>query len=77
VRLLQHRCDEGAREPVAILGALYCTHSGRHTGTFFGLPATGREFAYKQMHMIRMEDGRSVEHWVVRDDAGLMRQLTV
>jgi predicted ester cyclase len=56
--------------------ALYCVHSGRHTGTWFGLPATGREFAYKQMHMIRMKDGLGVEHWAVRDDAALMRQLT-
>ena len=55
---------------------LYCVHSGRHTGTFFGLPATGRAFAYKQMHMIRLEEGLGVEHWAVRDDAGLMRQLT-
>jgi hypothetical protein len=56
--------------------ALYCTHSGRHTGDFFGLPATGRLFAYRQMHMIRLADGRGVEHRAVRDDAGLMRQLT-
>ena len=56
--------------------ALYCTHSGRHTGDFFGLAATGRPFSYKQMHMIRMENGKGVEHWAVRDDAGLMRQLT-
>jgi predicted ester cyclase len=56
--------------------ALHCTHSGRHTGDFFGLPATGRPFAYKQMHMIRIQDGKGVEHWAVRDDAGLMRQLT-
>ncbi|NEK60469.1 ester cyclase [Geodermatophilus sabuli] len=55
---------------------LYCTHSGRHTGDFFGLAATGRTFSYRQMHMIRMQDGKGVEHWAVRDDAGLMRQLT-
>jgi predicted ester cyclase len=55
---------------------VYCTHSGRHTGPFFGLPATGRSFSYRQMHMIRMVDGRGAEHWAVRDDAGLMRQLT-
>jgi hypothetical protein len=28
------------------------------------------------MHMIRIVDGKAVEHWAVRDDAGLMRQLT-
>lgn len=52
-----------------------CTHSGRHTGEYFGIPPSGRDFAYKQMHMIRFVDGKSVEHWAVRDDATLMRQL--
>ena len=55
---------------------VYCTHSGRHTGPYFGLPATGREFAYRQMHMIRVEEGKGAEHWAVRDDVSLMRQLT-
>ena len=58
------------------LVAIHCVHSGRHTGDFLGLPATGRPFAYKQMHMIRLRNGKGVEHWAVRDDAGLMRQLT-
>ena len=58
------------------LAVVYCTHSGRHTGSFFGLPATGREFSYRQMHMIRVRDGLGAEHWAVRDDATLMRQLT-
>ena len=53
-----------------------CTHSGVHTGDFFGLPATGRGFAYNQMHLIRVAYGKGVEHWAVRDDASLMRQLT-
>jgi hypothetical protein len=56
--------------------ALHYIHSGRHTGEFFGLPPTGRRFAYPQMHMIRFQDGLGVEHWAVRDDASLMRQLT-
>ena len=55
---------------------LYCTHSGRHTGDYFGLPATGRTFAYRQMHLIRMRGDRGTEHWAVRDDAALHRQLT-
>lgn len=56
--------------------ALHCTHSGRHTGEFFGMPATGRRFACNQMHMIRVVNSKGVEHWAVRDDAALMRQLT-
>lgn len=55
---------------------LHCTHSGRHTGEFLGLPATGRRFAYKQVHITRVVGGKGVEHWAVRDDAALMRQLT-
>ena len=55
---------------------LRCTHSGVHTGDFFGLPASGRNFAYRQMHIVRIVDGKGVEHWAVRDDADLMRQLT-
>ena len=57
------------------LVAIHCTHSGRHTGEFFGVPASGRNFAYRQMHLIRVVDGKGVEHWAVRDDAALMRQL--
>ncbi|MET0967156.1 MAG: ester cyclase [Nakamurella sp.] len=58
------------------LVAVRSTHSGRHTGDFFGLPATGRTFSYRQMHMLRYVDGKAQEHWAVRDDAALMRQLT-
>lgn len=56
--------------------ALYCTHSGRHTGDYFGRPATGRTFSYRQMHLIRMNGDRGAEHWAVRDDSTLHRQLT-
>jgi len=55
---------------------VYCTHSGRHTGDFYGLPATGRSFAYRQVHIIRFVGGKGAEHWAVRDDRALMRQLT-
>jgi predicted SnoaL-like aldol condensation-catalyzing enzyme len=56
--------------------AVYCTHSGRHTGDYFGLPAGGNPFSYRQMHLIRMRGERGAEHWAVRDDASLHRQLT-
>lgn len=55
---------------------LHCTHSGRHTGEFMGLAPTGRTFAYRQIHIVRVVNGKGVEHWAVRDDASLMRQLT-
>jgi len=48
---------------------------GRHTGEFLGRQPTGREFATKQIHIWRLEDGRVIEHWSVRDDLGQALQL--
>jgi len=56
--------------------AVHLTHSGRHTGEFMGLAPTNRPFAYRHVHIIRFQDGKAIEHWAVRDDATLMRQLT-
>lgn len=55
--------------------AVHLTHHGRHTGEFMGIPPTNRTFAYRHVHLLRFEDGRSIEHWAVRDDANLLRQL--
>ncbi|HEV8651442.1 MAG TPA: ester cyclase [Actinomycetes bacterium] len=55
--------------------AVHCTFSGRHTGKFLGLAPTNRPFAFRQVHIVRFEDGKGVEHWAVRDDLALMRQL--
>lgn len=57
--------------------AVHATHHGRHTGNLMGMPPTGREVAYDYVHVLRFEDGKAVEHWGVRDDATLMRQLGV
>ena len=54
---------------------LHCTFSGRHTGPFMGLAPTNRPFAYRQVHLIRFQDGKGVEHWAVRDDLSFLRQV--
>jgi predicted ester cyclase len=51
------------------------TMHGRHLGEFLGRPPTGKEFATKQIHIWRLEDGRVIEHWSVRDDLGQALQL--
>lgn len=48
---------------------------GRHVGEFLGRPPTGKEFATKQIHIWRLEGGRVIEHWSVRDDLGQALQL--
>lgn len=51
------------------------TQTGPLEMTRFPLPATGREVSTDQIHIFRMEGGLVVEHWVGRDDFGMMRQL--
>jgi predicted ester cyclase len=58
------------------LVAAYTRISAIHSGDAFGFPGTGERFDVEQMHLLRFaEDGRVVEHWGVRDDAGMMRQI--
>ena len=56
---------------------VHCTHHGRHVGDLMGIPPTGRVVAYEYVHFLRFRDGKAVEHWSVRDDMTLMRQLGV
>ncbi|MHA7134675.1 ester cyclase [Oerskovia turbata] len=58
------------------LVALHVAFSARHTGFFRGLAPTGRHFTVREMHMLRFADGREAEHWAVRDDAWLVRELS-
>ena len=55
---------------------LHSTFSARHVGDLPGLAATGRRFESAQVHIVRFEQGKGIEHWGVRDDASMMRQLT-
>ena len=54
---------------------LHCTFHGRHTGAFLGLAPTSRSFAFRQIHIVRFQDGLAIEHWAVPDDLDLVRQL--
>jgi predicted ester cyclase len=53
----------------------YKTFSGTHTGEFMGIPPTGKHVRFDVMDIIRLADGRFVEHWGLVDQAGLLRQL--
>jgi predicted ester cyclase len=56
---------------------VHATHRARHTGELMGIPPTGREVTYDYVHIVRFKDRKVVEHWGVRDDMTLMRQLGV
>ena len=48
---------------------------GRHVGEFLGKAPTGKEFAAEHIHIYRIQDGKLLEHWSVRDDLGQAIQL--
>jgi steroid delta-isomerase-like uncharacterized protein len=51
------------------------TATGTHDGPFMGHPPTGRRMRIAVFDVIRVEDGRMVEHWGVPDRLGVLRQL--
>ena len=57
------------------IAVVYCTMHGRHVGEFMGVPPTHRSVAVEQVHIVRFQNGKGIEHWAVRDDLLLMRQL--
>jgi predicted ester cyclase len=42
-----------------------------------GAPATGRQISLDVIDIVRIADGRIVEHWNLVDQLGLLRQLGV
>lgn len=53
----------------------YLTMSGTHKGEFMGMPASGKKFSTTTIDIVRMADGKAVEHWGVTDAMKMMHQL--
>ena len=51
--------------------------SGTNTGSFMGMPATGKTFTYDEIVIVRFKDGKIVEHWAEMDSLGMMQQLGI
>ena len=49
--------------------------TGTHTGDFFGIPATGKKISFSGIYIVRIANGRIVEHWGEEDSVGLLQQL--
>jgi predicted ester cyclase len=49
--------------------------TGVHTGTFFGIAATGKRVEFSGMYMVRIQNGKIVEHWGEEDGVSLLEQL--
>ena len=56
--------------------AVASTIRGTHTGELLGLPASGRRVEVVGVDLVRVREGRIVEHRGLTDTVGLLRQLS-
>ena len=53
------------------------TMTGTHTGDFWGIPPTGNHVEFTGIYIVRIENGKIVEHWGEEDGVSLLTQLGV
>jgi steroid delta-isomerase-like uncharacterized protein len=51
------------------------TMKGTHKGNFMNIPATGKQISVEGIDIVRISNGRAVEHWGVTDNLTMMQQL--
>ncbi|WP_285424563.1 ester cyclase [Pseudomonas sp. efr-133-TYG-103a] len=49
--------------------------TGRHSGGLLGVPATGRTVSIDVIDIVRIEEGRYVEHWGINSLPGVLAGL--
>jgi predicted ester cyclase len=69
----------GVEDMIAETDRVVCRIKVRGTqrGEFMGIPATGKEATWSEIHICRMEGDKLVEHWEVIDQIGMLQQLGV
>jgi steroid delta-isomerase-like uncharacterized protein len=53
------------------------TFTGTHTGEGIGIPPTGNRVTIQYVDILRLRDGRIIEHWLSMDQLSFMQQLGV
>jgi steroid delta-isomerase-like uncharacterized protein len=53
------------------------TMTGTHTGDFWGFPASGNRVEFTGIYIVRIAEGKIVEHWGEEDGISLMQQIDV
>jgi predicted ester cyclase len=57
--------------------AMRLVMTGTHRGEFFGIAPTGKSVRVEGIHLLRLREGKVIEHLGVNDDLGFMQQLGV
>jgi predicted ester cyclase len=53
------------------------TGRGTMRGAFLGMPPTGKQATWTEIHIARVAGGKLVEHWAAIDQLGMLQQLGV
>jgi len=53
------------------------TMTGTHTGSFMGVPPTGRFISFTGIYIARVANGKIVEHWGEEDGVSLLQQIGI
>src|SRR5436190_20268577 len=53
------------------------TMSGTNSGSFMGMPPTGKYVSFTGIYIARIANGKIVEHWGEEDGVNLLQQLGV
>jgi len=51
------------------------TMDGTNTGSFMGMPPTGKHVSFTGIYVARIANGKIVEHWGEEDGVSLLQQL--
>ena len=51
------------------------TTKGTQNGEFMGMPASGKKFSVREMHMVRVANEKMAEHWGLSNEMSMMQQL--
>ena len=55
----------------------HMTTEGTQAGELMGIPASGKKISITEMHMVRIANGKAVEHWGLANAMAMMQQLGV
>ena len=70
---LRSTIDELIAEDDKVVGVM--TTTGTHQGEFMGTPASGKQIKVTEIHVVRIVNGKAVEHWGLQEDLSLMQQI--
>ena len=72
---LKYSIDDAIAEGDKVVQRI--TAHGTMKGEFMGMPATGKQASWTEIHIVRLTNGKIVEHWGIVDSLGMMEQLGV